>query len=134
MALLAKINILEDEELRIALKDAVRGALKSIVKEDLAELVKEQLSGYVKGTLQNRGEQMVKDACREYVRQELKTSDYTSTSSPVVAAALKENVAIAVESAMKSKMASIEKAVIDKAAAALTGDKIVDRLIKKLAD
>jgi hypothetical protein len=134
MALLAKINVLEDQDLRNAIKDMLRGMIRGIVKEDLEALVKEQLSGYVKGTMQNRGEQMVKDACREFVGQQLKTGYYQKELSPVVAEALKAEILRASEEYMKGKAAAIEKAVIDKAAAALSGDKVVDRLIKKLAD
>jgi len=126
----ATINIMEDIELRASIKDSIRGLVRSIVKEDITALVKEQFAGYIKNTSQSRVDTLFKEVCKDLIRQELKVSYFSSNESPIVKEALKAEVLEQV----KVNLSKIEEQVIKTAASLLTHDKVVDRLIKKLAE
>lgn len=56
------LNIENDKELRVYIKDLIKGQVLSVIREELLEIIKEELERKVKGMTEYNFDRYVKDA------------------------------------------------------------------------
>lgn len=91
------LNIENDEELRLHIKDLIRGQVLSITREEIEAVIKEELNRKIKATSADnisyiyRNE--VKSAIKELAREDMKISQWNDDFvKPVLEEAVKETL------------------------------------------
>jgi len=71
--MIVKLNIEEDEELRVYIKQCIKGQVLSIVRDEFLEIVREELSRKIAGTMNQNFDFIFKQSLEKCIKDILST-------------------------------------------------------------